>query len=37
MDVLVDLDGTLIDPKPGLIGSVQYALERLGRPMSCCG
>ena len=30
MDVLVDLDGTLIDPKPGLIGSVQYALDRLG-------
>ena len=33
MDVLVDLDGTLIDPKPGLIGSVQYALERLGFPV----
>src|SRR6516162_10131596 len=30
MDVLVDLDGTLVDPKPGLIGSVQYALDRLG-------
>jgi len=30
MDVLVDLDGTLIDPKPGIISSVQYALERLG-------
>ena len=27
MDILVDLDGTLIDPKPGLIGSVQYALR----------
>jgi phosphoglycolate phosphatase len=32
MDILVDLDGTLIDPKPGLIGSIQYALERLGHP-----
>jgi phosphoglycolate phosphatase len=33
MDVLVDLDGTLVDPKPGLIGSVQYALRKLGRPV----
>jgi phosphoglycolate phosphatase len=33
MDILVDLDGTLIDPKPGLIGSVQYALRRLGHPV----
>jgi len=33
MDVLVDLDGTLVDPKPGLIGSVQYALDKLGRPV----
>ena len=33
MDVLVDLDGTLIDPKPGLIGSVQYALAQLGHPV----
>ena len=33
MDVLVDLDGTLIDPKPGLIGSIQYALDKLGRPV----
>lgn len=30
MDILVDLDGTLIDPKPGLIGSIQYALGKLG-------
>lgn len=28
-----DLDGTLTDPKPGITGSVQYALERLGRPV----
>jgi phosphoglycolate phosphatase len=33
MDILVDLDGTLVDPKPGLIGSVQYALRKLGRPV----
>lgn len=33
VDVLVDLDGTLVDPKPGLIGSVQYALTRLGHPV----
>ncbi len=31
MDILVDLDGTMIDPKPGIVGSVQFALERLGR------
>ena len=33
MDILVDLDGTLLDPKPGLIGSVQYALDKLGFPV----
>jgi phosphoglycolate phosphatase len=33
VDILLDLDGTLVDPKPGLIGSVQYALGRLGRPV----
>ena len=30
MDVLVDLDGTLIDPKPGILGSIQFALAQLG-------
>jgi phosphoglycolate phosphatase len=30
LDILVDLDGTLVDPRPGLIGSVQHALRRLG-------
>jgi phosphoglycolate phosphatase len=30
MDLLFDLDGTLVDPRPGLIGSVQYALRKLG-------
>ena len=28
MDVLVDLDGTLLDPKPGILGSIQYALRQ---------
>ena len=28
--VLFDLDGTLTDPKAGIVGSIQYALERLG-------
>ncbi len=27
-----DLDGTLTDPKPGICGSVQYALTQLGLP-----
>jgi phosphoglycolate phosphatase len=33
MDILFDLDGTLVDPKPGLIGSIQYALGKLGHPV----
>ena len=33
MDVLLDLDGTLIDPSAGLIASIQYALDRLGQPV----
>ena len=33
MDILFDLDGTLVDPKPGIIGSVQYALRGLGLPV----
>jgi phosphoglycolate phosphatase len=28
-----DLDGTLTDPKPGITTSIQYALERLDRPV----
>jgi len=31
--VFLDLDGTLIDPKPGITGSVQSTLERLGLPV----
>src|SRR5579859_3808154 len=27
-----DLDGTLTDPKPGITGSIQYALRKLDRP-----
>jgi phosphoglycolate phosphatase len=33
LDILVDLDGTMIDPKPGIVGSVQYALTQLGEPV----
>ena len=29
--VLFDLDGTLVDPGPGIIGSAQHALKELGR------
>jgi phosphoglycolate phosphatase len=28
-----DLDGTLSDPKPGITGSIQYALAKLDRPV----
>ena len=28
---LFDLDGTLTDPKPGITGCIQYALEKLGQ------
>jgi len=31
--IFFDLDGTLTDPKPGITGSIQYALEKLGRPV----
>lgn len=31
-NVLFDLDGTLTDPTEGIIGSMRYALDRLGRP-----
>jgi phosphoglycolate phosphatase len=31
--IFFDLDGTLTDPKPGITGSIQFALERLGRPV----
>lgn len=33
MNVLLDLDGTLTDPREGITRCIQYALERLGRPI----
>lgn len=33
MHALFDLDGTLLDPKPGILSSIQYALRRLGAPV----
>jgi phosphoglycolate phosphatase len=30
--IFFDLDGTLSDPKPGITGSIQYALAQMGRP-----
>jgi phosphoglycolate phosphatase len=37
MHALFDLDGTLVDPGLGIIGSVQYALDRLGAPVPPTG
>ncbi len=31
--IYFDLDGTLTDPKPGITGSIQYALKNLGQPV----
>jgi phosphoglycolate phosphatase len=31
--IFIDLDGTLTDPKPGITGSIQYALGKLDRPI----
>ena len=31
--IFFDLDGTLTDPKPGITGSIQYALQKLDRPV----
>ncbi|MBN1506006.1 MAG: HAD hydrolase-like protein [Sedimentisphaerales bacterium] len=33
LTLFFDLDGTLSDPREGITRSVQYALERLGRPV----
>ena len=33
MNILLDLDGTLTDARPGIVASVQYALTKLGRPV----
>lgn len=32
-NILFDLDGTLTDPKTGIINSITYALEKLGHPV----
>ncbi len=37
MDVLIDLDGTLVDPKAGIIGSLQHALRGLALPVPPAG
>ena len=29
--IYIDLDGTLTDPKPGITGSIQHALKKLGK------
>jgi phosphoglycolate phosphatase len=31
--IYFDLDGTLTDPKPGITGSIQYALQKLALPV----
>ena len=31
--IYFDLDGTLTDPKPGITGSIQYALQKLDLPV----
>ncbi len=33
MNVLLDLDGTLTDPRAGIVGSIRYALEQLGEAL----
>ncbi|MDF1593660.1 MAG: HAD hydrolase-like protein [Desulfobacterales bacterium] len=36
-NILFDLDGTLTDPKVGITRSIQYALEKLHRPVPAAG
>lgn len=33
-NILIDLDGTLTDPKAGIHRSIRYALEKLGQPLA---
>ena len=33
MNILFDLDGTLVDSRAGILASNRYALERLDRPI----
>ena len=35
MNVLLDLDGTLIDPKEGIFQCIKFALSGLGEPCPC--
>ena len=35
--IFFDLDGTLTDPRTGITGCLQYALEKLGRPVPARG
>ena len=32
-NILFDLDGTLTDPKEGIVRCVRYALKQLGQPL----
>ncbi len=34
-NIFFDLDGTLTDPKVGITRCIQYALQKLGRPIPC--
>ena len=33
-NILIDLDGTLTDPKAGIHRSIRYTLEKLGQPLA---
>ena len=33
-NILIDLDGTLTDPKTGIHGSIRFALEKLNQPLA---
>src|SRR5436309_8719161 len=33
--ILFDLDGTLTDPKLGIVSCIKFALEQLGNPSPC--
>lgn len=32
--ILIDLDGTLTDPKVGIHTSIRYAMDKLGYPLA---
>jgi len=33
LTLFFDLDGTLVEPRDGILGSLRYALERMQRPI----